>query len=445
MRTIGAMAHNRILLVISLISLTAIWLWYRPQTVSLPVSAIISDPLVKPDLDLSRPDAPFVSWPLARVCKEASWRAGIVFICDNNSGGIGNIRNYILTCLRYGIEAGATGLVLPQIRTRNADDLSDIMRAHRGFDYFFDEGHFRSGLQASCPQITIYGSTDDIPNAVKPFRAEEITPKKFGLRGGCDRRDLNKHFDRFGSKFEANVQEKIEEFDIPAPSLKHPRAYRLTWGVQFDMPVYHDGPEFVATYGGLLRFRKDILELGARTTSYMRKFAALHKKQVNSEKFIGLHLRTENDSLSAWPKFEDQSRAYLLRASAMNFGAAYLATGDSFEADRFAKLANSQHGIGVMTKEKLLQSHPQDLKILKSLTWDQQGLIDFIVLLNADYFVGVNPSSFSMNIALKRHLKMEGIYTRPWKIGSGDDRSWIMGTFEQYWSDWLFIYESMWP
>jgi hypothetical protein len=401
-------------------------------------------PAERQPVDLSKADSPFISWPLERVCREShTWTPGIVFVCDNNSGGIGNIRNYILTCFRYAIEAGATGIVLPQIRTRSEKDLSNIMLDHRGFDYFFDEKHFRQSLHAACPQFTLYNSTDDIPHAPVPFKAEQITPRDFGKRGGCDKRELNKHTGRFDKQFWAHINSTADEFKLPPPSIQTPRIIRFNWGVQWDWPVFRDGPEFVASYGGLLRFRQDILDLGYKTAGYMRQFAARHS---GSRSFAGFHLRTESDALSRWPKFDDQSGAYLERAGAMAFKAAYLATGNKTEARKLTNAAWEQHGMAVITKHELLQEHPLDLQALEALTWDQQALIDYIVLLECDYFFGVSPSSFSMTVAGKRHLKAEGLYTRPWRIGGdGDGRSWLVGKYENYWEDWLFMFESLWP
>lgn len=395
-------------------------------------------------VDLSKADSPFISWPLERVCNESTtWTPGVVFVCDNNSGGIGNIRNYILTCVRYAIEAGAGGIVLPQIRTRSEKDLANIMLQHQGFDYFFDEQHFRQSLQTACPQFTLYNSTSDIPNAPVPFKAEKITPRDFGRRGGCDKRELNKHTGRFDKQFWAHINSTAEDFQLPPPSIQNPRIIRFNWGVQWDWPVFRDGPEFVATFGGLLKFRRDILALGQRIAEHMRQFAAHHG---GPRAFAGLHLRTESDALSRWPKFDNQSRAYLERASGLNFKAAYLATGNKTEARKLTTAASEQHGIAVITKHELVQGHPADLEALEALTWDQQALIDFVVLLECDYFLGVSPSSFSMNVAGKRHLKAEGLYTRPWRIGGdGDGRSWLVGSYESYWEDWLFMYESLWP
>lgn len=441
--------QRNVLLAVCLISLSTIWSCRLPRLCIFDQcnADITAGPLAHRSIDLSGPDAPFVGWPLARVCSETSWTDGLVFICDNNSGGIGNIRNYILTCVRYAIEAGATGLVMPQVRTRSETNLVDIMQDYRDLDYFFDAQHFRTSLNTHCPRISIYNNTWSIPNFKEPYRPVEITPRtgEFGLRGGCDKRDLNRHTDLFGARFRQWLLDRATQFDLAPTSFSHPQVIRLNWGVQLEFPVYRDGPEFVATYGGMLRFRRDILQLGKRTVEAMRRFALAADPATRAGRFVGFHLRTESDALSAWPSFDYQSSSYLREAAARGFKAAYLATGNSTEAAKLVERARSQHQIAVVTKQDLLRRHPEDLEALHALTWDQQALIDFIVLLACDFFLGVNPSSFSINVALKRHLRMEGLYTRPWKVGREDGRSLLVGKFERYWDDWLFMYDSIWP
>lgn len=51
-------------------------------------------------------DGPFNDKPLRDLCMSKSWQPGLVFKCDDAFGGVGNIRNIILTCIRYAIEAG---------------------------------------------------------------------------------------------------------------------------------------------------------------------------------------------------------------------------------------------------------------------------------------------------------------------------------------------------
>ena len=44
--------------------------------------------------------------PLRDLCSSKDWQPGLIFRCDDAFGGVGNIRNIILTCVRYAIEAG---------------------------------------------------------------------------------------------------------------------------------------------------------------------------------------------------------------------------------------------------------------------------------------------------------------------------------------------------
>ncbi|KAG8157110.1 hypothetical protein KVR01_013100 [Diaporthe batatas] len=457
------------------------------------------------DLDLSAPDAPFVAWPLARVCGENKrWTPGLVFICDNNSGGIGNIRNFILTCLRYAIEAGATGLALPTIQSRSADKLDDLFVGDKlPFSYFFDEAHFRRGLAEACPQITIYrDDLADLPGLGLDIEEpgggrqrvaeapEQITPNHFGLRGGCDMRDLNRHSALFGERFHAFLRDKDESQSQEggsnpqqegqqrlaglAGTIPKPRLVRMNWGVQWNWPVLQDGPEFAASYGGLLRFRADILSLGMKTADAMQALALASSSPDNNNNkndnrdgrrgsFVGIHLRTESDALGAWPSFANQTAAYLARVAGLDPPPprhAYLATGNATEAARLAAQAESQQGLRVVTKHELLGQLPLLARQLDALSWDQQALVDFVVLLRCGFFLGVSPSSFSMNVALKRHLGADagagadgqgggsrGLLTRPWRVGDaqGDGRSWLVGRYDRYWDDWLFMYDSLWP
>ncbi|KAI2622295.1 hypothetical protein GGR54DRAFT_629858 [Hypoxylon sp. NC1633] len=392
------------------------------------------------DVDLSAPDAPFVGWPLQRVCDEATWVPGLVYICDNNSGGVGNIRNYIHTCIRYGLEAGATGLVVPKIRKRNETDLADLFTEYLPFDYMFDEKHFKDAFTTSCPQITLYNDVEDIPGVGSKPNIEHINPKKFGDRDGCDWRDQNRHTDQFGDRFRAWLNDP-KNGQSP-PSEDHPRLIRFDWGVLWDWLIYRDGPEFANTFGGILKFNDKVLRLGNTALKRMRAFAQTNG--VTDGRFLGVHLRTESDALGFWPTYNTQSEAYLKQATRRGFEVAYIATGDPLQAANFAGAAIEMAQMRVTSKTELLDD--QDLDELEELSWDQQGLVDFIVLLGCDFFVGAMPSSFSVYMAMKRHLRTGGIYTRPYKVGTdGDGLSYLVGNYEKYWEGWLYMWEGMWP
>ncbi|KAK8089004.1 hypothetical protein PG997_003965 [Apiospora hydei] len=492
--------HRSAILSTCLIILPLLYLLWRPPTTWPPPST--QQPAVSTNaggphksgfgglrggrLDLSSPRAPFVAWPLKRLCDEQAAAAnafvpGLVFQCDNNSGGPGNIRNYILTCIRYAIEAGASGLVMPRIATRSPTNLAGLRAWSQPLGYMFDEAHFRMALGAACPQIELYETLEDVPRHGRPATAqtggsssmgddglatrddgaatgagakpksqksyEEIRPKDFGARGGCDRRDQNRHAHRFGPRFHKWLNESAVERGLGPARRENPRVVRLAWGVVWDWIARADGPEFLATFGGLLKVREDVMALGERVVEAIRREAkdvATSKK--NKKRFLGIHLRTESDALENWPSYDLQVGGYLAVAESLGYRetVAYLATGNQTEASKFAAAAASRLQMAVRTKASLLQG--KDLEALKRLSWDQQALVDFVVLLESDYFVGVSPSSFSINVALKRHLRTDDVHTRAWRVGgSGDGLSWLTGNYEKYWDDWLFMFDGMWP
>lgn len=103
----------------------------------------------------------------------------------------------------------------------------------------------------------------------------------------------------------------------------------------------------------------------------------------------------------------------------------YLATGNATEAEKFIKEID---GIPILTKHMVLKNEPYLLQLLEDMSWDQQALVEYVVIANSDYFLGVNPSSFSMNIAAKRHLRDNGLYSRPWKVGHDDGERILWGS-----------------
>lgn len=52
--------------------------------------------------------------PLQDLCKSKTWTPGLVLRCDDMWGGPGNLRNWLLNCVRYAIELGG----MPVIRCK---------------------------------------------------------------------------------------------------------------------------------------------------------------------------------------------------------------------------------------------------------------------------------------------------------------------------------------
>lgn len=51
-------------------------------------------------------DGPFDGEWISRLCNSRAWVPGLIAKCDAPQGGIGNVRNVFLNCIRFAIEAG---------------------------------------------------------------------------------------------------------------------------------------------------------------------------------------------------------------------------------------------------------------------------------------------------------------------------------------------------
>jgi hypothetical protein len=128
--------------------------------------------------------------------------------------------------------------------------------------------------------------------------------------------------------------------------------------------------------------------------------------------FFGAHLRTERDAKLGWPggdlvysRYETQAALILSSASNASLPLIYVAFGDRSEVAKLSAEAASRN-MTVITKFDILDS--QEVAALEAMSWDQQGMVDFLVMMRASVFGGVGHSSFAWNVALGRHVLVGG-------------------------------------
>jgi hypothetical protein len=81
----------------------------------------------------------------------------------------------------------------------------------------------------------------------------------------------------------------------------------------------------------------------------------------------------------------------------------YAASGNTTSLELFAEAAAALSPPATdLTKCDLLSE--EDGALLNNLTWDQQALVDYLILERSSKFAGVSESSFSWGIAYKRQL-----------------------------------------
>jgi hypothetical protein len=337
------------------------------------------------------------------ICGDVQWNESVVFTCDESYGGIGNIRNSVLNCVRYAISAGAS-LVLPNIVLRDSSDLSHLETGtNADMSYMFDTQHFLDSIRLSCPRLHIHLSKGDIKDFEKARNAISLVPESL-------------------------------VYQVPITGLPDPAAWRgqfYTWLKQFSTPefagpiivdlgrsylqypIYSDGESFAMSFGSILKFRSDVRVLATRALQSLVDTHSLIldlTQDVHQNAFFGIHLRTEADAVKVWPaqdwvysSYENQSKIYLEQAPRSNTSIIYVASGDRNEVAKFAiDASKAPNNFKVTTKFDLLKGG--DLEELQRLAWDQQALVDYLVMLKASDFAGIGHSSFAWNVALKRHV-----------------------------------------
>ena len=401
---------------LAVITLVAIWLWFALDRLYILPAHLTwkSNPSQPPPIEQSAIEQsadvhdvfdfpPVDSESIKSICGEVQWNSSVVFTCDKSVGGVGNIRNSILNCVRYAISAGAS-LVIPSIVLRDASDITKIRTGETTeLSYMFDTQHFLDSLRLSCPALQIHSSKAAIKDFVNTHDTIPLLPES-----------LVKHVPSTGlpqpTEWRSQFYTWLEPYARPDP--KGPIIVDLQRSY-LQYPIYSDGEGFAHTFGSILKFRSDVRILASKTLQGLADTYSLTPdltQDILPNTFFGAHLRTEKDAVEGWPapdwvysRYETQARIYLEQAPRSNSPVIYVASGDLSEVAKFAQNASTTpQNFAVTTKFDLLKGN--DLKELKSLKWDQQGLVDYLVMLKASDFAGIGHSSFAWNIALKRHL-----------------------------------------
>ncbi|KAK9414055.1 hypothetical protein SUNI508_11381 [Seiridium unicorne] len=398
--------------------------------------------------------APIDYEPIREVCARTQFRPGLLFSCEGQHGGVGMVRNQILRCIRYAINGGGA-IVVPSMALRNASDISDIETTTEvPLDYLLDREAFVTHLSEGCPGMQIYDRAADFP-----FYQQRV----------------GEPLTLIGDQFEP---------DHPREGLRHPREWRRFFDEWLDQqsvrirsnipvhveigqsfleyPVRDDGKAFAHEFGKILSFRNDTRALAAKVLLELRQRFALSidpAKAINPGAFYGAHLRLEEDAIGAWPpeewrfsRMEDQFEEQFQNLERTGLNVVYVASGNRTVVDLFDKYLNKRlaaeshsdrKNVTVVTKHDLLRG--ADLQQLNSLTFDQQALVDFLMMFKASSFMGVAHSSFPWNVALRRHELSK--YREYGNEGSDllrDEYSIIMGMATDYpWVD-PFVY-GIWP
>ncbi|KFX87739.1 hypothetical protein O988_09308 [Pseudogymnoascus sp. VKM F-3808] len=368
-----------------------------------------------------------------KVCSSKKWNEQLIFVCGAPQGGLGNIRNVFLTCVRYAIEAGAA-FVVPEFIPRDTEDIS-LLNSQKlvPFTHFFNQTQFIHNMREGCPEMKMHTT---IPPTIKdnliPLQPQSLLKEVFAGT-------VLLHAEQWRPAFDKWLAERPTKGNLVAVELATPL---------LNFPLKYDTQAFTDNFGRILQFTYPQRRLAATVLWALRtKFnVPVGPWKITPSAFFGAHLRVAADAKKAgWTGYDVQSKFLLETAETAGLSTVYV-TSESDLAATFKKDAKKKN-IMVTMKEELLEG--KDLEELNKMTWDQRGLVDYEVLLRSSMFAGIELSSFTWNVALRRHTLSRQGYRDAWdtnvkdgeKLAMKDEYSWVFG---QKHGRELFV-ESMWP
>ncbi|KAM7221099.1 hypothetical protein V8F06_003484 [Rhypophila decipiens] len=401
------------------------------------IAAVLRDP-VEGLVDLG---------PIQKKCNETKFQEGLIWQCAPVNGGIGNVVNMVLNCVRYALEAGATTLVLPRIQIRG-DNLIDLgNKDHTAeMSYLLDADYFVESWKLACPQMrALVSETDDLdyynattsilPKAdLSPERVKNFKRRKYLI---VDPTGWREAFDAWMFKY-LDISGGNRSITTPPTPV---RVWQNLAMYQWNRLAH--APEFANSFPRLFRqlpaarrlAASALYNLGRKmnhssvsdtilflptTTEEEEEFPSntsivnsLGPGRLASNGVLGAHLRVAADA-----------------AKERNLSSVYLATGSAEHRDRFRKEA-ALEGLVTFTKEDLLDA--EEREELKKMSWDQQALVDFEVLMHSAMFYGFVRSSFSWALAMRRGTLPEAAGTAVYSEGEHEYRdglSAIVGRHE---------------
>jgi hypothetical protein len=340
-------------------------------------------------------------------------------------------------------------LIIPEIVKRNEKDIAKVVPDTKGMprgiplDYYYDKQHLNWTLSHFCPQMKLVWSIDELYN-VPMGNPVVISVSEVGMS------QVNGTLMETPQTWITKYQEHIDAKSNPKTR---------TWPFKvivsrntYAWPTSYDSPAFVRNFGRILRFRHDVRQIAASASHTMQKrWIKSHTSEkavlAGTHGFVGIHLRTEKDVWGTdFPVYDEQAAYYLDHVVKSPYRVAYLASGATAENITAFTARARDFNITVVTKKDLLE--PDELQYLDSLTWDQQALVDFELLLRSDQMAGVSASTFAWSIALRRAASLGQVGgNAPFSNLSGhirwqDDLSVIMGKDDDKYVD---MQLGIWP
>ncbi|KAK6511453.1 hypothetical protein TWF481_000369 [Arthrobotrys musiformis] len=333
---------------------------------------------------------------LRKLCSSTKWQPHVYFTCTHNLGGLMNVRNMVLNCVRYAIAAGASGLVLPQIEARDPAALNHLKTGeYQDMSFLFDEVWFKKVMKENCEQMELFDSMEDISYsgyATMPdlINIQTLMGQPRGNRHGLLR---NKKPWEFRTHFDEIIKSQKQK-----PAERSPVIVRLDDKTLFSFPPSFDSPALANCFGFILEFRLGLTALANVIVDRVHRTSSI---SGGNNQYVGLHLRSEKDAGKYWASWDELADTTISTASNNSIKFIYVASGD---AEGVAKLVDKAEKAGIQVLDKWSILYDDEKEYLKPFRFDQQAIVDYLALMRSDRFVGSGQSSFSSHLILRREI-----------------------------------------
>ncbi|RDL30805.1 uncharacterized protein BP5553_10150 [Venustampulla echinocandica] len=342
--------------------------------------------------EVPKVELPVESTDLSKLCGETEWTEGLWLHCHSGCGvngtsicgGLNNARNRVQTCIRLAIDAGA-GVIIPSATTRNEEALVDTNAKTVCPSFFWDMKHLKSEVGKQCPQLKVRVCDD------RSGISKIVTPPKRTYLEAPHSKDT----------FRGLVKNSFEKSNYTLSSVTASSPALIEFSDTYIGWDYKKSSELSTIRKSLfkaLQFNKDLLHLSTEV---------LKSPQLNNGAFIGIHLRAENDWPAGFGTAEDQMRLYVAEIERIQTTVSYVvdtiyvSSGDIDGIQRFRDMLEPL-GYIVHDKWTLLANEPETLAYLEALPFDQKGIVEYNVLVDARFWIGIITSSMSSLIAYAR-------------------------------------------
>ena len=352
-------------------------------------------------------DGPFDGTAIQQLCNSRKWNEGLIFKCDASARGVANVRNVVLNCIRL-CNGSWRFVPSPWFHFLPTDVASHSCIRHsrtRGSRH----RHCGPPRRQSGPLLPFLRPRTLHQRDVHLLPPDApLLPHKRPLRRPLNRQSpFNRptrachflHSRRRARRTKKPGSQPFTPGSIPLPKPTLPaNQFSPVNGLSssplrtplLQLPLSYDDPKFVAMFGRLVQPPLVVRTLASTVLYSMSLTYNLNidptATGIAPGLFYGAHLRTADDANDVgWPPYSVQSHNYLLGASTSSppLRLIYLTTGSPEDAATFYTTAFQNFSIQTTAKDALLRGKgfEQERADLASLTWDQQRLVDYEVLL----------------------------------------------------------------